>query len=139
MRTPLKIFLWYLCKGVILMKYDLAKRIWQGGRQCCFCHKVETINHFLLSFCESSMVNYICFIWYKTSQQCCPYVWILVGELLIILDLFFSASFCWSMWLCRNDLVFEKKEYLLLLYKLYIQLYIGFILGLFCRSLLFRI
>jgi hypothetical protein len=47
MRTPLKIkrFLWYLIKSVILTKDNLANRNWQGSKQYCFCHKIETINH----------------------------------------------------------------------------------------------
>ena len=51
MRAPLKIFLWYLRRGVILMKDNLAKRNWQGNKQHCFCHKVETINH-LFFYCH---------------------------------------------------------------------------------------
>jgi hypothetical protein len=27
------------------MKYNLAKRNWNGGEQCCFCHENETIKH----------------------------------------------------------------------------------------------
>ncbi|WVZ64235.1 hypothetical protein U9M48_013790 [Paspalum notatum var. saurae] len=47
LKAPLKIkiFLWYLRKGVILTKDNLAKRNWQGSKKCCFCHKDETIKH----------------------------------------------------------------------------------------------
>src|SRR6266508_5303118 len=41
----IKIFLWYLRRGVVLTKDNLAKRNWQGDLTCCFCHKSETINH----------------------------------------------------------------------------------------------
>jgi hypothetical protein len=49
LKTPLKIkiFLWYLRKGVILTKDNLAKCSWQGSLTCAFCHKEETINHLL--------------------------------------------------------------------------------------------
>ena len=49
LKVPLKIkiFLWYLRRGVILTKDNLAKRNWQGSVQCCFCHKDETIQHLL--------------------------------------------------------------------------------------------
>jgi len=38
LKAPLKIkiFLWYLRRGVILTKDNLAKRNWQGNQQCCF-------------------------------------------------------------------------------------------------------
>ena len=35
----LKVFLWYLRRGVVLTKDNLAKRNWQGSKICCFCHK----------------------------------------------------------------------------------------------------
>ena len=46
-KVPLKIkiFLWYLQKGVILTKDNLLKRRWKGGSKCCFCSKDETIQH----------------------------------------------------------------------------------------------
>ncbi|WVZ90235.1 hypothetical protein U9M48_036551 [Paspalum notatum var. saurae] len=49
LKVPLKvkIFLWYLRKGVILTKDNLTKRRWQGSLTCAFCHKEETINHLL--------------------------------------------------------------------------------------------
>jgi hypothetical protein len=47
LKAPLKIkvFLWYLRRGVILTKDNLAKRNWHGFLSCCFCHKLETIKH----------------------------------------------------------------------------------------------
>jgi hypothetical protein len=41
----IKIFLWYLWKGVILTKDNLAKRQWKGCTCCCFCSEQETIQH----------------------------------------------------------------------------------------------
>ena len=48
LKAPLKIkiFLWYLRRGVILTKDNLAKRNWQGSKQYCFCHENETIHYF---------------------------------------------------------------------------------------------
>jgi hypothetical protein len=47
LKTPLKIkiFLWYLQRGVILTKDNLAKQNWNDNVKCCFCHKDETIKH----------------------------------------------------------------------------------------------
>jgi hypothetical protein len=41
----IKIFMWYMYKEVVLTKDNLARRNWNGGKQCCFCHKNETIKH----------------------------------------------------------------------------------------------
>ncbi|WVZ98282.1 hypothetical protein U9M48_043744, partial [Paspalum notatum var. saurae] len=41
----IKILLWYLQKGVIFTKDNLAKRNWHGSLTCVSCHKEETINH----------------------------------------------------------------------------------------------
>ena len=50
LKAPLKIkiFLWYLRRGVILTKDNLVKRNWQGNQQCCFCHENEIIQHLFL-------------------------------------------------------------------------------------------
>jgi hypothetical protein len=40
LKIPLriKVFGWYLCKGVVLTKDNLAKRNWHGSKKCVFCH-----------------------------------------------------------------------------------------------------
>jgi hypothetical protein len=47
MKIPLKtkVFAWYLRRGVILTKDNLAKRNWHGCTKCVFCHEEETIKH----------------------------------------------------------------------------------------------
>ena len=47
LKAPLKIkiFLWYLRRGVILTKDNLAKQNWQGSQQYCFCHENKMIQH----------------------------------------------------------------------------------------------
>ena len=47
LKTPLKIkiFLWFLKRGVTLTKDNLAKRNWQGNQQCYFCHENKTKQH----------------------------------------------------------------------------------------------
>ena len=42
-------FAWYLRRGVILTKDNLAKRNWQGSKKCVFCHHDENINTFSFS------------------------------------------------------------------------------------------
>ena len=41
--TKIKIFLWYLKKGVILIKDNLVRQHWNGDTKCCFCHSPETL------------------------------------------------------------------------------------------------
>jgi hypothetical protein len=40
-----KVFGWYLRRGVILTKDNLAKRNWHGNKSCVYCHHDETIKH----------------------------------------------------------------------------------------------
>jgi hypothetical protein len=35
----IKIFMWYMYKEVVSTKDNLARRNWNGGKQCCFCRK----------------------------------------------------------------------------------------------------
>jgi hypothetical protein len=45
-RLRIKIFLWYLKCKVVLTKGNLARRNWNGGKQCVFCSQPKTIQHF---------------------------------------------------------------------------------------------
>jgi hypothetical protein len=47
LKLPLKvkIFIWYLIKGVALIKDNLAKRQWKGSLKCCYCNMDESIQH----------------------------------------------------------------------------------------------
>jgi hypothetical protein len=50
-KVPLKIkiFMRYMRKEVVLTKDDLAKRNWDGSKQCSFCLHDETIQHFFIA------------------------------------------------------------------------------------------
>ena len=41
----IKIFMWYLKRGVILTKDNLVRWNWNGNKQYCFCSSDETIQH----------------------------------------------------------------------------------------------
>ncbi|WVZ50145.1 hypothetical protein U9M48_001431, partial [Paspalum notatum var. saurae] len=41
----IKIFIWYVKRGVLLTKDNLARRNWNGHQGCCFCNKRESIQH----------------------------------------------------------------------------------------------
>ena len=40
----IKIFLSYLCRGVIITNGDLAKCNWQRSENYCFCHKMRQLS-----------------------------------------------------------------------------------------------
>ena len=50
LKLPLKIkiFMWYLLKGVVLTKDNLARRNWNGSLRCSFCLKNESIQHLFM-------------------------------------------------------------------------------------------
>jgi len=127
LKLPLKIkkIAWYLKRGVVLTKDNLAKRNWSGSKKCVFCSQDETIQHLFFD------CHYAKFIWraisfsfgldIPTSVDNMCYGWlqgihpkhrpnILVGAIAI----------CWSLWLNRNDIVFNKcivKTYMQVLFR----------------------
>ena len=42
-----EIFFWFLQRGVILTKDNLARKNWKGSLKCCFCNCNESITHLL--------------------------------------------------------------------------------------------
>jgi hypothetical protein len=114
--NKIKIFLWYLHKGVTLTKDNLSKRKWKGSTKCCFCNSKETIQHLFFDcrlarsiwgaihmafgIAAPSGVEHLLGDWLanwnvKHKRQ------ILVGV----------TALCWSIWLCRNDVEFNRKNF----------------------------
>jgi hypothetical protein len=58
-KLPLKIkvFLWFLQKGVTLTKSNLKRKNWKGSDKCCYCNCTETVDHLFFK-CEFAK-----FIW----------------------------------------------------------------------------
>ncbi|WVZ62207.1 hypothetical protein U9M48_011977 [Paspalum notatum var. saurae] len=58
LKLPLKIkiFVWFLMRGVILTKDNFKKRNWNGDDRCCFCNKKETIQHLFFDCHVASFV-----------------------------------------------------------------------------------
>jgi hypothetical protein len=58
LKVPLKIkiFVWYLYKGVTLTKDNLARKNWQGDLKCSFCNADENIQHL---FCDCPLARFI--------------------------------------------------------------------------------
>jgi hypothetical protein len=123
--VKIKIFMWYLLKGVVLTKDNLTTRNWQGSSKCGFCNLDETIQHLfincyfahftwrLLSICLGLLgprsVKHIFGSWLTGMD--------LNTKNLIITGL---SVLCWAIWISRNDLVFNKVHmltYLQVLFK----------------------
>ena len=110
----IKIFLWFLKKGVTLTKDNLVKRNWKGCPKCCFCNSNETIQHL---FFDCHMAK---FIWNTvhlvfniqppTSISNMLGSWLknflprLRNQILVG-----ATALGWAVWLCRNDAVFNGK------------------------------
>ena len=115
-KAPLKIkiFLWYLRRGVILTKDNLAKLNWQGSKQCCFCHKNEMIHHLFLDCRFAHLVwASVYAAWgiprhLNVSNMFGRWLDGLRKDLkpLVLLG---AIAMCWSLWLCRNAVIFENK------------------------------
>jgi len=127
MKVPLKIkiFLWFLKKGVILTKANLAKRNWNGSKACCFCSTPETIQHSFFN------CHYVSFLWRAVfvlfginpaRNTNHPFnSWSKLGgsnhNHLLLTG---AAAFCWAIWITRNDVVFDKghlKTFLHVLFR----------------------
>ena len=117
MKIPLKlkIFAWYLRKGVILTKDNLVKRNWNGSTKCVLCTHDETIKHLFFQckvarsiwsaiqigsnlYPPRSVANIFGNWLHGVDSK--ERTIIRVGALAVI----------WSLWLCRNDKVFNDKD-----------------------------
>jgi len=117
MKVPLKLknFTWYLRKGVLLTKDNLAKRNWHGGLQCCFCHQDETIKHmfFQCKFARSiwSVIQVASNLYPSRNVANIFSNWLRgIDRKYRMLIRVGAIAVIWSLWLCRNDLVFNGKS-----------------------------
>ena len=64
LKIPLKIkiFLWFLQRGILLTKDNLAKNNWTGSQKCCGCNSNETIQHLFLNCPYARLVWRIIFL-----------------------------------------------------------------------------
>ena len=124
MRTPLGMtlpmtqteleFMWYLKRGVILTKDNLARWNWNGNKQCCFCFSDETIQHLFIDCHVAKFLwRTIQFAFDLNPPHSITHLfgnWIrgvgtkLKRQLLVAA----SALYC-AIWLSRSDVVFDKS------------------------------
>lgn len=104
----------YPSRGVVLTKDNLIKRKWQGNKNCCFCCNDETIRHL---FFECRFALSVWSIIQAASGLPPPHcVAHMFGSWLDGIHnnlkshvLLGAAATCWSLWLYRNNVVFDKK------------------------------
>jgi hypothetical protein len=121
MKIPLKnkVFCWYLRRGVILTKDNLTKRNWHGSKTCVFCTHDETIKHlfFQCNFARSiwSVIQAASGLYPPTSIANVFGNWVHgIDYKYRILLRVGAIALIWSLWLCRNDKVFDNKNCTLL-------------------------
>ena len=117
MKIPLKIkiFSWYTRREVILIKDNLVKRNWNGSKKYAFCLHDETINHL---FFDCKVARSIQSTIQVASNLYPPRsVANIFGNWLHGIDNKFrtiirvgAIAIIWSLWLCRNDRVFNDKN-----------------------------
>ena len=126
-KLPLKIkvFLWYLKKGVILTKDNLVKRRWKGDTKCSFCGLEENIQHLFFDCRIARSVWNTLFITFNFQPpKSITHMfrsWIrrfaprLRNQIIVEI-----AAMCWVLWLNRNEAVFQNRvtnSYLQVLFR----------------------
>ena len=118
LKLPLKIkiFFWYLQRGVILTKDNLAKRNWIGSQKCCYCNSNETIQHLFFDCPHAKVIWRVVQVATGISQpRSLAHMagdwlsWAKPSEKKIILA--GSAALIWAIWHCRNDIYFNNVKY----------------------------
>jgi hypothetical protein len=117
MKLPLKtkVFTWYLRRGVILTKDNLARRNWHGSKKCVFCNHDESIKHlfFQCQFARSiwSIIQIGSSLYPPQSVANIFGNWLNgVDNRFKLLIRVGAIAVIWSLWLCRNDKVFNDKN-----------------------------
>ena len=100
---------------VLLTKDNLAKRQWNGCKKCCFYDFIETIDHLFLACPFARIVWRMIFYTYNLPPP--TNITNMFGNWLNGIDKKTKAririgvsALCWSIWTCRNDIVFNKSK-----------------------------
>ena len=125
MPLKIKIFMWYLKRGVILTKDNLIRRNWNGNKLCCFCSSDETIQHLFFDCHVAKLLwRVVQYIFDLSPPQSITHLfgnWLRsVGTKLKRKLLTGASTLCWAIWLSRNDIVFDRspsKTYMQVLYR----------------------
>jgi hypothetical protein len=117
LKIPLKIkiFMWFLSNKVLLTKDNLAKRNWKGCTKCVFCGEQETVHHLFLSCPFARLLWRMIFFAFDLPPP--TSVTNMFGHWLNGVDKISKnrmrigvSALCWSIWRCRNDIVFNNVK-----------------------------
>jgi hypothetical protein len=109
----IKVFLWFLQKGVTLTKSNLKRKNLKGSDKCCYFNCAKTVDHLFFN------CGFAKFIWriieIATGLQA-PFGLVqFFGQWLNAFKPDLKRMICvgaaavaWSTWLCRNDMVFNN-------------------------------
>ena len=111
----IKVFMWFVHKGVILTKDNLAKRNWEGSQRCCFCDQNETIEHLLIKCPIARLLwrtIHVAFnITPPTSISQFFHDWLdgVVPQTAAQIRVG-ACALLWAIWNCQNDVAFNKQN-----------------------------
>jgi hypothetical protein len=122
----IRIFLWYVYKGVVLTKDNLGKRRWKGSIKCSFCNCNETIDH-LFFRCDFAR-----FIWrtveivsgLKAPLNVSHFFWHWLDRVKLNTKKQFmvgAAAILWAIWTSRNHVIFNNAIVMSAMQVIYVQ------------------
>ena len=107
--------MWFLHRKVLLTKDNLAKKNWHGSSHCSFCGSDESIEHLFISCPFAKLVWRVVFCTYNIPPP--TNATNMFGNWLCGMDKKIKdrihigvSAICWSIWNCRNNLVFSRKD-----------------------------
>ena len=107
--------MWFLNNNVLLTKDNLARRNWTGCTKCCFCGAQETVEHLFISCPFARLLWRIVNITYDLPPP--TNTTNMFGNWLNGVDRISKAririgvsALCWSIWRCRNDIMFNRNK-----------------------------
>ena len=100
-------------KGVVLTKDNLARRNWNADTRCSFCHSPKSIHHLFIECFYTKFlwrtVHLVFGISPPLSIDDLFVNWSKVGGTIHSSLLLTAASaLCWTIWITRNEVVFDK-------------------------------
>ncbi len=125
MEIKIKIFMWYMFKGVILTKDNLARRNWNRIMRSFFFTNNGTMHHLFFE-CHFGK-----FLWrlvhisfglkHPNNTSHISWNWLVGIDSKIKEHIMVGAStICWALWLSRNGMVFDNsimKSYMQVLFN----------------------
>ena len=107
--------MWFVHKQVILTKDNLIKRNWTGPTRCSFCDRDETIKHLFFDCLLAKVLwrtVHIAFnITPPTSVNALFGTWLNGVEPDLARHIRVGVcALLWTIWNCRNDLVFNRTS-----------------------------